>query len=203
MPVGKKVAPGAKAEQAESPKKEAILQAALDLFTEKGFHGTTVPEVAQKARVGAGTVYRYFESKEALVNALYQHWKAAYGRALLGDLRFNLSPKALFHDLWRRLGSFAIQHPKALAFLELHHHGSYLDEKSLEIERSILVPVRGFVQDSQRRGALKVDCPPEVLMAVVYGAFNGLVRAAANGYLDMTPKLMASASDCVWQAIRG
>src|SRR5262249_3372197 len=151
----------------ESPKRDAILAAALELFAERGFHGTTVPEVAQKAKVGAGTVYRYFESKEALVNALDQQWKAEYGRVLLGDMRFNLTPKALFQDLWQRMGKFARNNPKALAFLELHHHGTYLDEKSRQTEQEILVPLRSFVQDAQRRGALKYDCSAEVLMAVV------------------------------------
>src|SRR5262249_46992573 len=180
---------------------EAILAASLELFAERGFHGTTVPEVAQKARVGAGTVYRYFESKEALVNALYQLWKKEYGRFLLGDLPFNKSPKALFHYLWQRMGQFARNQPKALAFLELHHHGTYLDEKSRQTEQEILVPLRSFVQDAQKRGALKYDCSAEVLMAVVYGAFNGLVRAATNGYLDLTTKVWASSAECVWRAI--
>ena len=50
-------------------KREAILAAALEAFVEKGFHGTAVPEIAARAGVGAGTIYRYFESKEAVVNA--------------------------------------------------------------------------------------------------------------------------------------
>jgi TetR/AcrR family transcriptional regulator, repressor of fatR-cypB operon len=51
-------------------KREAILNAALQLFTEFGFHGTAMPQVAERAGVGAGTIYRYFTSKEALVNTL-------------------------------------------------------------------------------------------------------------------------------------
>src|ERR1035437_2808422 len=41
-------------------KREAILGAALELFAERGFHGTAVPQIADKAGVGAGTIYRYF-----------------------------------------------------------------------------------------------------------------------------------------------
>ena len=46
-------------------KREAVLGAALELFVERGFHGTTVPEIAERAGVGAGTIYRHFASKEA------------------------------------------------------------------------------------------------------------------------------------------
>ncbi len=186
----------------ERSKAEAILSAALELFAERGFHGTTVPEVAKRARVGAGTVYRYFVSKEQIVNALYQYWKGEYGRALMSDVRFNVTPKALFYDLWRRMGSFALKYPKVLTFLELHHHGDYLDEKSRRTQEQLLVPIRGWVHDAQKRGALKADCSPEVLMALVYGAFNGLVRAAFNGYLEMTPRVMAAAADCAWNAVK-
>ena len=61
--------------KAVSDKREAIMQAALELFVERGFYGTAVPEIADRAGVGAGTIYRYFESKEALVNALYREQK--------------------------------------------------------------------------------------------------------------------------------
>lgn len=47
-----------------------ILEAALDLFTEKGFAATKLNEVAKRAGVSKGTVYLYFESKEALFQAL-------------------------------------------------------------------------------------------------------------------------------------
>ena len=43
-----------------------------ELFTERGFHGTAMPLVAERAGVAAGTIYRYFDSKEALVDAVFQ-----------------------------------------------------------------------------------------------------------------------------------
>src|SRR5216117_965847 len=66
-------------------KREAILAAALDLFVDRGFYGTAVPEIADKAGVGAGTIYRYFVSKEALVNAIYREEKTRFGRVALSD----------------------------------------------------------------------------------------------------------------------
>src|SRR5689334_15289154 len=61
-------------------KREAILAAALELFVERGFYGTAVPEIAERAGVGAGTIYRYFESKETLVNELYREQKMRFGQ---------------------------------------------------------------------------------------------------------------------------
>ncbi len=53
-------------------KKEAILQAANDVFMTTGFEKSTVQEIAQKAGVGKGTIYEYFESKEDLFVQMIQ-----------------------------------------------------------------------------------------------------------------------------------
>lgn len=47
-----------------------ILDAALDLFYEKGFHLATVDDIAERAGVGKGTLYRYFANKGALFHEL-------------------------------------------------------------------------------------------------------------------------------------
>jgi len=48
-----------------------ILAAALELFAEKGLHNTRVSEIAARAGVSQGTVYWYFDSKEALFEAAF------------------------------------------------------------------------------------------------------------------------------------
>jgi len=50
--------------------RERVLEAALGLFSEKGFHVATMDEVAERAGVGKGTLYRYFANKETLFNEL-------------------------------------------------------------------------------------------------------------------------------------
>src|SRR5438445_7335577 len=103
-----------KRESEGSNKREAILAAALELFAERGFHGTAVPLVAERAGVGAGTLYRYFDNKEALVNELFQQWKHELGRALLEDFPLQAGIREQFHELWRRINQFAAVHPKAV-----------------------------------------------------------------------------------------
>lgn len=49
-----------------------LLDAALDVFVEKGFAATRLDEIAQRAGVSKGTLYLYFESKEALLKAVVQ-----------------------------------------------------------------------------------------------------------------------------------
>ncbi|MCL2436841.1 MAG: TetR/AcrR family transcriptional regulator [Clostridiales bacterium] len=48
-------------------KRELILDTSFDLFLSKGYSNTKVVDIATKAGIGKGTVYEYFESKEAIV----------------------------------------------------------------------------------------------------------------------------------------
>lgn len=50
-------------------KRKAIMEAALKLFTERGFHGTTTTQISKEAGVATGTLFNYFPTKEDLIIA--------------------------------------------------------------------------------------------------------------------------------------
>lgn len=55
--------------------RERILNAALDLFSDLGFHGTTTRKIAQKAGVNEVTIFRQFKTKENLFQAVLDNVK--------------------------------------------------------------------------------------------------------------------------------
>ncbi|HZS10166.1 MAG TPA: TetR/AcrR family transcriptional regulator [Blastocatellia bacterium] len=182
-------------------KREAILKAALQLFTERGFHGTAMPLVAELAGVGAGTIYRYFESKEALVNTLYRDWKEFQLATILRDMPPEAPLREQFHIYWNRLADFAKEYPTAFGFLELHFHAPYLDEKSRAIEERGHNAMVGYFQECLRQQVVR-DAPAEVLGSLVMGAYIGLVKASRNGCLELTRDVLDQAEECCWAAIR-
>jgi AcrR family transcriptional regulator len=52
--------------------RNAILEAAEAVFAERGFHRARIQDVAERARIGVGTVYNHFDEKEDLLRALLQ-----------------------------------------------------------------------------------------------------------------------------------
>src|ERR1043165_5325344 len=145
-------APAARA--AGGDKREAILDAALDLFVERGFFGTAVPEIAERAGVGAGTIYRYFESKEALVNAIYRQQKQQFAHIVLDDFPPTLLTREQFRLMWMRMAKFATDHTSAFIFLELHHHQRYLYAESKAVESRMLELFTTVVPRAQAKGDL-------------------------------------------------
>jgi AcrR family transcriptional regulator len=186
---------------ADSDKGEAILVAALALFVERGFHGTSVPAVAERAGVAAGTIYHYFDGKEALVNALYKRWKGDIAARVLADFPFDRPAREQFRTVWERMTEFALAHPSELAFLELHHHGSYLDAESRGIEHRILEFGVEMVKRGQEAQALK-PLPAPLLMELANGAFLGVFRAGIEGRIPLERSVFLDAEKCCWEAIR-
>lgn len=186
---------------AAGDKRELILAAALDLFAEHGFAGSAVPLVAEAAGVATGTIYRYFPSKEALVNALYQQWKGEIKRRLLDDARPAGTPREEFHRWWAAMSDFVHDNPVAFAFLELHHHEPYLDETSRQVALEIDGAALEFALRGQAAGLVRA-LPAPMLVALVFGAFTGVVRG-----MRAYPELFATdaldlAEEAVWELVR-
>ncbi len=72
----------------ENPVKELrekqIKEAALRLFSEKGFHNTTITQIAEAADLGKGTIYWYWKSKEELAFSLVEEMLADFVRLIEG-----------------------------------------------------------------------------------------------------------------------
>ncbi len=181
------------------PKAEAILSAALQLFVADGFHNTPVPKIAKTAGVAAGTIYRSFPSKEALVNVLYRRCKRRLMTTLFEDLPIDVAARPLFRRVWFRLATFARRHPLELDFLELHHHASYLDEESQQLEQMSLVPFSAYLE--AHATAFK-PMPAAAIMAFTLGAFMGLYKAARLGHFELDELLVANAEAAAWAAVQ-
>lgn len=62
-------------------KRKKIFDAALRIFAQKGYHNATIDEIAALSKVGKGSVYRYFKSKEDLLTQLLtEHYEHIIGR---------------------------------------------------------------------------------------------------------------------------
>jgi AcrR family transcriptional regulator len=181
-------------------KREAVLAAALDLFNELSFNGTPMPLIAQRAGVGAGTIYRYFESKEALGNAVYRTCKLALQRHLADRARPDLPPRQGFGVMWRALWEFFRDNPAACRFLETHNHASYLDAASVATSDDVFAAICDFVRHGQAVGEIRSE-EPAVLIAMALGAFIGLVKESDAGRFVLDDSVVETAEALVWMML--
>ncbi len=160
---------------------------------------------AERAGVGAGTIYRYFESKEALVNALYRAEKMKFAQNVVE--RVNAAgpgrepARELFRRLWMHMADFAVAHPESFVFLELHHHAAYLDAESRALEQRMLQLFGAVIVAAQARGELKAG-DPKLMMGMVMGGFIGVIRSCMENATPLAKADWAFAERCMWEAIR-
>ena len=182
-------------------KRDAILAAALELFSERGLDATPVPAIAERAGVGAGTIYRYFRSKEDLGNEVYRRCKLDLRRALVRGVPGNLSPRQEFRWLWCGLFEFATRRPGAFRFLETHYHADHLDAESRRAAEALDAPIEDFLARAQTVGAIR-ELPPKLLISLAFGAFVGLFKAAEAGRIELTQETLARSEEAVWQMLK-
>jgi AcrR family transcriptional regulator len=85
--------------------RQAILDSAHDLFSEHGYHATTLQEIAERAGVGVSSLYSYFPSKIHLLYAVVEPWqKDAFERLEKRVLKFKAPRerlRAILLGVWR------------------------------------------------------------------------------------------------------
>jgi TetR/AcrR family transcriptional regulator, repressor of fatR-cypB operon len=183
-------------------KQEDILAAALILFAERGYDGTTVPMIADKAEVGAGTIYRYFENKESLVNSLFQNCVLQFSETLRNGFPFsNTDIREQFRHAFYQMIKFAKTNVHALLFIDSHSCARYLDEKSNKDFEELLEFLSEFLENGKKRGIV-CPLPSEALISIVYGAFVRLYKVIQTGGLEETPELLKGVEESCWNAIR-
>ncbi|PJZ68361.1 TetR family transcriptional regulator [Leptospira perolatii] len=182
-------------------KKERIFTSALRLFTERGFSATPMPELAKEAGIGAGTIYRYFKSKEELVNELYRFWKVKFLENLKENFPKHASTKEKFFHFWRQMGEFYKKHPQAFEFLELHSHAPYLDERSRKLTEDTLAYLVEFLEEARAKREIHTSLGSKELLSLCYGSFVGLVKLCKGGFLVLEDTVQLQAGDVVWKGI--
>jgi len=112
-------------EALKQTRKEQILLASLDLFSDKGYQNTSINDIAKKAGLSKGLLYNYFESKEVLLNevVIYAFKDATEMSAQIFEASKDKSPQEVFvimvasffdmlkeqKDLWKLTISLAVQ----------------------------------------------------------------------------------------------
>jgi AcrR family transcriptional regulator len=182
-------------------KRQAILDAALELFVERHFHGTAIPMLAERAGVADGTIYRYFKNKEELVNTLFIEKKAEMTAHVTQPFPPGLSIKEKLVQVGVRFLEYAEREPKTTQFLERNHHESYLGDDARAAELTILQFVMGLLEEGRAQGLIK-NVNLAVLVFLLYGSLNGMVEAQRRGIISCLRDVQHEVEECLWHAIR-
>ena len=181
-------------------KRTAILQATLEMITELGFHGTAMSKLADRAGVGAGTIYRYFKNKEDLINILFRELKKDMDEATFEGYSDSLPIKLQFKLVWKNVLLYYIQHPKIFKFIEQHYYSPFIDEETKKERTQLHQPITAFFEQFKQTKLIK-NLPIDVLYALVYGPIVSLAKFHLEADLVLEDVVLDRTMEACWEAI--
>ncbi len=156
-------------------KKEQIINAAIELFAEKGFEGTSIRDLASKADVNVAMINYYFGSKDKLFEALVE-MKGGYGRVILEELAKDKNLSSL-EKVDRIIDSYVERLFRNRLFHRVIHQELMLNQRETvqQIITSILFPntlvIKGIIEEGiKKKEFKKVDV--ELTIASLIGTIN-------------------------------
>ena len=115
--------------------RERILAAALELFSERGFAGTNIRELSASLGMGKSSLYRHFESKEDIWNALLDEMIAYYGERFGSSEHLPPVPESLegLVRMTMQMANFTIRDEKIIKTRKLLSIEQYRDERARDL----------------------------------------------------------------------
>lgn len=151
---------------------ERILKAAQRLFARRGFERTTTRELARAAGVAEGTLFRYFDTKKAILVAVATRGWIELLTDLLTELSEMGSYEAVAQVMRRRmlnLGQNADM--MRVCFLEAQFHPELRDRIQSEVITKMMDVAEAFVQTAINQGVYR-PLNPRVVAQVFLGMFT-------------------------------
>jgi AcrR family transcriptional regulator len=185
-------------------KRSEIIQAALDLIVERGFHGASMAMVAEKAEVGTGTIYHYFESKEALINELYQELEKKVIAMFWEGYPISKPIRERFIHLATVLLKYFIAHPLYFRYMEQYYNSPY----GVSLRRDKILSktedrdiFKNLFEEGIAQQVIK-DLPLVMLSALAFGPLVALVRDHTLGFIILDATLISQTVEACWDGIK-
>jgi len=149
-----------------------ILLAAKQVFTDRGYNEALISDIAERAGVVEGSIYRFFQNKRDLLIKMVEHWYEdllAHDEAQLQGVR----------GTWNRI-RFMVHHHLAtirrepalsrLVFQELRPDPEYRNTRLFQLNQAYTHRIVDIVKAAMVSGEFRSDVSPSLVRDMIYGA---------------------------------
>lgn len=176
-----------------------IMRAAREVFTERGYADALISEIAERAGVVEGSIYRFFKNKRDLMIQVVEDW---YDELLTDDSRqfeaIEGTRNRLRYIIYQHLLSISAEPALSrIALQELRPDPEYRSSELFRRNQVYTSRLIVLVRDAVARGEFRADVSPTIVRDMVYGAIEhrtwGFLRnegdfdivSTADGLADM------------------
>lgn len=163
-------------------RKNQILEAAIEVFAEKGFYETRISDIAQKAGVAYGLVYHYFKNKEEILRTIFlERWSVVLKTI---EEVLNESDRPAQERLSSILGFIFTVYQRdpdlaEVVVLEVLHGEAFLKEEVLRGFQRAFAGICEIVRQGQERGEFRKNFLPDFFALAFMGGAEVVLSASA------------------------
>lgn len=187
-------------------RREEILRAALDAFTEKGFAAATIDDVRARSGASIGSIYHHFGGKEELAAAVYVEGLRDYQSGALRTLRRERRAEALVRALVRHHVRWIGRNADLARFIFGRRETEVreaTEEPMAQLNRRFFAESSARLEPHFERGELR-RMPLDVFHAVLIGPSQEFSRHWLAGRTRTSIKAAErDLADAAWNALRG
>lgn len=185
-------------------KRKRILEAAVRVFAEHGYHGARVGDIAKDAGVAHGLLYHYFASKDEVLRTIFvENWGELIARFRAveaadepADAKLEGIAKILLRT-WRN-------NPALVTVMVREVARSQLLQEQVEDVREAFTILQRVIEEGQSTGLFRRDVDPRLASWVVYGGLEEVLTGWVLGQLPDGEDAVARAErTAVELALRG
>jgi len=187
----------------KADKRTAVIQAALELVAEQGFHGTPMAMIANRAGVAAGTIYRYFENKDVLIREIYACLEEQAWAVIKEEYPDGRPIRERFLHICRKLISYFLASPMEFRFVEQFHNSPFgvacrRDKFFGKKDKDL---VTELFEEGQQQQIIK-ELPLPILSALTFGPLVDACRDHILQFIDLDESLIERISEACWDAVK-
>jgi len=161
----------------DRPKYRQIIEAAVEVIAENGYHASQVSKIAKKAKVADGTIYLYFKNKEDILISVFKEKMGHF----IEKTENAINEKETASD---RLLTFIKMHYKQLTEspylaivtqLELRQSKPELRQEINKVLKSYLDVIDSIVSLGIENGEIRSDINPQLIRQMIFGTLDETV----------------------------
>jgi len=182
-------------------KRTAIMEAALKLFTERGFHGTSTAQISKEAGVATGTLFNYFPTKEYLINSLYFEVKGRLSRSMGTGIEIESTFQERLRRLWSNSINWGVDNQEEFLFVGQFCSSPYITKYTREEVMKEYIFLHNLVNEGIKTGEIK-DFSPELTIAMFYQGSRTVVSLILDSNVTLDKdRLIEKGFQIIWNGL--
>ncbi|MDA7745793.1 TetR/AcrR family transcriptional regulator [Psychromonas sp.] len=183
-------------------KRTQILIAAEYIIGKQGLHVFSMQNLADTAGVAAGTIYRYFANKEALMNELQKFIREEAAKNLFLGWQDSFTAQQKYNLLWKNTFDCVLANPKRLTVIEMLHCEANINQTEITLfENNAFKPLIDFYQNGiETQRFLKWQL--FALVAISLDSAISLAKQIIRGRLITDQTQLDQVRDASWAIIQ-